>query len=192
VLSDASRPVEVNLSTGRTPYWNRQHLCRPVEVNLSTGRTPYWNRRLLCRPVEKYVNRSNDFQNFWRPIATFFPDMNPYSGLNQDVSYASIASMAKGSFCKACSLSKLGSRPSYAKDTKETIPFLHRIQGDICGPIHPYCGPFRYFMVLMDASTRWSHVALLSTHNAAYTKLLAQVIRLRAHHPNHPIMSNMS
>ena len=102
--------------------------------------------------------------------------------------------MAKGSFCKACSLSKLGSRPSYAKDTKEirTIPFLHRIPGNICRPIHPYCGHFRYFMVLVDASTRWSHVALLSTRNAAYAKLLAQIIRLRAHHPDHPIMSNMS
>ena len=58
-------------------------------------------------------------------------------------------------------------------DTKEVILFLQRIQGDICGPIHPYCGPFRYFMVLVDASTRWTHVALLSTWNAAFTKLLA-------------------
>ena len=44
-------------------------------------------------------------------------------------------------------------------------------------------------MVLVDASTRWSHVALLSTRNAAYAKLLAQIIRLRAHHPDHPIKS---
>lgn len=109
--------------------------------------------------------------------------MNFDSTPTKDASYASIASMANGSFCKACSLGKLGSRPSYAKDTKETIPFLQRIQGDICGPIHPNCGPFRYFMVLVDASTRWSHVALLSTRNAAYAKLLAQIIRLRAHHP---------
>ena len=44
-------------------------------------------------------------------------------------------------------------------------------------------------MVLVDASTRWSHVAMLSTRNAAYAKLLAQIIRLRAHYPDHPIQS---
>ncbi|KAL0389428.1 UNVERIFIED_CONTAM: Copia protein [Sesamum calycinum] len=31
------------------------------------------------------------------------------------------------------------------------------VKGDICGPITPSCGPFKYFMVLIDASTRWSH-----------------------------------
>ena len=98
-------------------------------------------------------------------------------------------SKAHHSFCKACSLAKTGSRPSYAKDPKQNIPFLQRIQGDICGPIHPECGPFKYFMVLVDASTRWSHVALLSTRNAAFAKLLAQIIHLRAHHPDHPIKS---
>ena len=100
-----------------------------------------------------------------------------------------VASKAPHSFCKACSLEKLGPRPSYAKDPKILIPFLQRIQGDICGPIQPSCGPFKYFMVLVDASTRWSHVALLSTRNAAYAKLLAQIIRLRAHYPDHPIKS---
>ncbi|PRQ36553.1 putative RNA-directed DNA polymerase [Rosa chinensis] len=104
--------------------------------------------------------------------------------------YASLTiSKAHHSFCKACSLAKTGSRPSYAKDTKQNIPFLQRIQGDICGPIHPECGPFKYFMVLVDASTRWSHVVLLSTRNTAFAKLLAQIIRLRAHHPDHPIKS---
>jgi hypothetical protein len=99
------------------------------------------------------------------------------------------ASLNTPNFCKACSLAKTGSRPSYAKDTKQNIPFLQRIQGDICGPIHPECGPFKYFMVLVDASTRWTHVALLSTRNAAFAKLLAQIIRLRAHHPDYPIKS---
>ena len=104
--------------------------------------------------------------------------------------YASLTmSKTHHSFCKACSLAKIGSRPSYAKNTKENISFLQRIQGDICGPIHPECGPFRYFMVLVDASTRWSHVALLSTRNVAFAKLLAHIIRLRAHHPDHPIES---
>ena len=44
-------------------------------------------------------------------------------------------------------------------------------------------------MMLVDASTRWSHVCLLSTPNAAFAKLLAQIIKLRAHHPDYPIKS---
>ena len=42
-------------------------------------------------------------------------------------------------------------------------------------------------MVLIDASTRWSHVCLLSTRNLAFARLLAQLIRLRAHFPDYPI-----
>ncbi|KAD2805063.1 hypothetical protein E3N88_38440 [Mikania micrantha] len=59
--------------------------------------------------------------------------------------------------------------------------------GDICGPIHPPCGPFRYFMVLIDASRRWSHVSLLSTRNMTFAKFLAQIIQLRAHFPNYTV-----
>ena len=61
------------------------------------------------------------------------------------------------------------------------------MQGDICEPIHPPCGSFVYFMVLINASTRWSHVCLLSTRNAAFARLFAQIIRLRAQFPNYPI-----
>ena len=42
-------------------------------------------------------------------------------------------------------------------------------------------------MVLIDASTRCSHVCLLSTWNGAFSRLLAQIIRLRAQFPDHPI-----
>lgn len=89
-------------------------------------------------------------------------------------SHATVAiSNAHRSFCKACSLAKLQARLSFAIDNKQNILFLQRIQGDICEPITPECGSFRYFMVLVDASTHWSHVALLSTRNAAFAKLLA-------------------
>ena len=91
--------------------------------------------------------------------------------------------------CKTCSQGKLVIRPSYAKIDVESPSFLQRIQGDICGPIQPSCGPFRYFMVLVDASTRWSHVCLLSTRNMAFAKLLAQIIKLRAQFPDHSIKS---
>ena len=42
-------------------------------------------------------------------------------------------------------------------------------------------------MALIDASTRWSHVCLLSSRNVAFARLLAQIIRLKAQFPDHPI-----
>ena len=45
-------------------------------------------------------------------------------------------------------------------------------------------------MVLIYASTRWSHICLLSTRNVAFARLLAQIIRLRAQFPNYPIKKN--
>ena len=56
--------------------------------------------------------------------------------------------------CAACSQGKLVMKPSMAKVGMESLVFLERIQGDICGSIHPTCGPFIYYMVLTDASTR--------------------------------------
>ena len=89
--------------------------------------------------------------------------------------------------CSNCSKSKLITRPSFSKIVFESSSFLERIKGDICGPIHPSCRPFRYFMVLIDASTRWSHACLLSTRNVVFTRLLAQIIRLCAQFPDFPI-----
>ena len=80
-------------------------------------------------------------------------------------------------------------RPSHTKVKFESPIFLERVHGDICGPIHPPCGPFRYFMVVIDASTRWSHVCLLATRNIAFYRLLAQIIKLRAQFPDYPIKS---
>ena len=79
----------------------------------------------------------------------------------------------------ACSQGKLIIRPSFTKVEYESPTFSERIQGDIYGPIHPPSGPFRYFMVLIDASTRWSHVCLLSTRNVTFSRLLSQIIRLK-------------
>ena len=91
--------------------------------------------------------------------------------------------------CTACATEKLILRPSYLRIQVEPLKFLERIQGDICGPIQPLSGPFRYFMVLIDASTRWSHVCLLSTRNHAFAKLIAQIIKLKASFPEHRIQS---
>jgi hypothetical protein len=91
--------------------------------------------------------------------------------------------------CTACATGKLILRPSYLKIQAEPLKFLERIQGDICGPIQPLSGPFRYFIVLIDTSTRWSHVSLLSTHNHVFAKIMAQLIKLKAHYPEHWIQS---
>ena len=89
--------------------------------------------------------------------------------------------------CAACSKGKLIIRPSFTNVTFESPAFLERIQADICGHIHPPSGHFRYFMVLIYMSTRWSHVCLLSSRNVAFARLLAQIIRLGAQFPDHRI-----
>ena len=79
-----------------------------------------------------------------------------------------------------CSQGQLIVKPYFSKVTFESPVFLEKIHGDICGPIHPPSGHFRYFMVLTDASTKWSHVFLLSIRNVAFARFLAQMIKLRA------------
>ena len=91
--------------------------------------------------------------------------------------------------CTACVTGKLILRPSYLKIRAKPLKFLEIIQEDICGPIQPLSGPFGYFMVLIDASTRWSHVSLLSIRNHAFAKIMAQLIKLKAHYPEHRIQS---
>jgi hypothetical protein len=88
-----------------------------------------------------------------------------------------------GFICIACAIGKLILKPSPLKIHTEPLKFLERIQGDICAPIQSTSGPFMYFMVLIDASTRWSHVCLLSIRNHAFAKIMAQVIRLKASFP---------
>ena len=41
-------------------------------------------------------------------------------------------------------------------------------------------------MVLIDASTRWTHVCLLSIRNNAFAKFIAKLIGLRAQFPDYP------
>ena len=95
--------------------------------------------------------------------------------------------VTNGYTCASCSKDKLIIRQSFTNVTFESPAFLERIQGDIYGPIHPPSGPFHYFIVLIDASTRWSHVCLLSSRNVAFARLLAQIIQLRAQFPYHSI-----
>jgi hypothetical protein len=91
--------------------------------------------------------------------------------------------------CTSCAIGKLILWPSPLKIHDEPLRFLECIQGDICSPIQPLCGPFRYFMVLINASTRWSHECLLPTRNHAFAKFMTQAIRLKANYPKYRIKS---
>ena len=75
--------------------------------------------------------------------------------------------------CTACSQGQFMVRPSPSKVGHKSPSFLQRVQGDICKPIHLPSELFRYFKVLIDASTQWSHVCLLSPCNVAFTRLFA-------------------
>ena len=95
----------------------------------------------------------------------------------------------KTRFCVPCAQGKLVIRPSLHKELYESPIFLERIHGDIHGPVHPPSGPFYYFMGVKDASSRFSHVTLLSTRNMALPRLLILIIKLRAQFPDFPIKS---
>ena len=64
-------------------------------------------------------------------------------------------------------------RPYFTKVIFKSPIFLERIHEDICEPIHPPCGPFCYFMILIDVFTMWSNVCLISTRNVAFARFLA-------------------
>jgi hypothetical protein len=91
--------------------------------------------------------------------------------------------------CTACGTGKLILRPSPLMIHTEPLKFLERIQGGICGLIQPLYGPFRYFMVLINTSTRWSHMCLLSTQNYVFAKFMVQVIREKANFTEYQMQS---
>ena len=86
--------------------------------------------------------------------------------------------------CASCSQGKFIKQPSKWKLPSELPKPLECLQGDICGPIVPPLGPFRYFFVLVDASRRHAKVSMLSTRNMAFPKLLAMILKIRAHYPD--------
>ena len=54
-----------------------------------------------------------------------------------------------------------------AQGTVWVTNVLERTHRDIHGPTHLPCEPFYYFMGVKDASSRFSHIRLLSTRNMA-------------------------
>ena len=108
----------------------------------------------------------------------------------QSISWASLEILSQPSALQSMFLREVEPLTLNYKDySRPLLNFFRGFKRIFLDISQPTCGPFRYFMVLVDASTRWSHVYLLSTRNAAFTKLLAQIIKLRAHHPDHLIKS---
>lgn len=58
----------------------------------------------------------------------------------------------------ACSKGKLIIQPSHSKIPFWIPSFLERIQVDTYGPINPPSGLFCYYMVVIDASTKWTNI----------------------------------
>ena len=58
---------------------------------------------------------------------------------------------------------------------------------DVCGPINPPCGPFRYFQIIKDESNVFKKVDLLTTRNQVMPKLLIHMINFKSHYPQYPL-----
>lgn len=89
--------------------------------------------------------------------------------------------------CTACSQGKLITRPATLKLANKIPNFLEQINADVCGPIDPPSGPFRFFLVIIDSSTKWIQVSLLATRNSVFARIIANILKLRAQFPDNPI-----
>lgn len=87
------------------------------------------------------------------------------------------------SLCQAYSIRKTNLKLFHIKPTTLVSKFSWENPRWYCGPIQLSWGPLKYFMVLIDASTKWSWVCLLSTRNVAFAKFLTQ----RTHNSDYPI-----
>lgn len=61
--------------------------------------------------------------------------------------------------CLACSEGKLILRPAPATTEAKIPNFMERLHADVCGSIEPASGPFRFFLAVIDASSKWSQVS---------------------------------
>ena len=97
------------------------------------------------------------------------------------------ANASKTAPCETCIQGKMMKRLSRWQLPTELPPQLHRLQGDICGPINPHSSSFRYFQVLIDASGSHLEVALLTTRNLVFSIILAILIRYKNHFAEYPV-----
>lgn len=92
--------------------------------------------------------------------------------------------------CASCSKGKYVAAFSKWKLPTEMPTTLECLQGDVCGPVSPASGPFRYYFVLVDAFRRHAEVTLLSTRNMIFPKILAMIIKFRSHYHDHNIKTS--
>jgi hypothetical protein len=90
-------------------------------------------------------------------------------------------------FCTACAQGELCKKSKLATGTLTSSDFLSTLFVDICGPITPPSGPFYYFMIIRDGPGKGSEVALLTSRNMSFPRLLIVIIRLQAQFPDYPI-----
>lgn len=103
-------------------------------------------------------------------------------GIPKSISPASLKDV-----CLACSQGKLSLRPASSKTDYRIPQFLERIHADVCGPVDPPSGPFRFFLAIIDASSKWTQVSLLSTRNLVFARLLAHILKLKTQFLEYPI-----
>jgi len=124
---------------------------------------------------------------------------HPSSGTLRKMAYAIIGMPLKPSdaspnnlkVCPACVMGKTPNRKKTAFSNERYKPHepLEMLVSDVCGPILPRSGPFSYFMIIKDVSTRYSQVHLLTSRNEVMPKLLTAIIQLKAQFPQLPIKS---
>jgi transposase InsO family protein len=93
----------------------------------------------------------------------------------------------KSPVCPPCIQGKFQTAPSKPTTVFKQPAFLERIHMDICGPINPPCGPFRYFQVVTDSAGKFEITSLLSSKNQAFARLLTTIIKLKNQFPEYPI-----
>ncbi len=62
--------------------------------------------------------------------------------------------------CPVCAMAKFQEPKAKGPVVPEAEQPLIQLHVDVCGPINPGAGPFQYFMVIVDRSTKNSWVSL--------------------------------
>ena len=145
---------------------------RPRCPNLATG-------------VSRYTTAKQDLWHrmLGHPGVTVFRRMLPLT-LGHNLSTSDVHKVQD---CITCIHGKFSKKPSRWQLPSELPPPLYRIHGDICSPINPPSGAFRYLFVLIDALGNHLEVALLPIRNMVFPKILVILIRYRNHFPDYLI-----